>query len=183
MAARNKKNLINLLPQEDFASTTFGRIIIWLLSTFRIIVIITELIVVLAFISRFWFDAKSNDLDDEIKQKQSIISSYSAFEKEFRESQKRINVIKFALDTKRDIANYLVLTSGYMPSQILLTTFSLNDDGLSLRGQSTSEEAIAQFIVNLENDKAFEKVRLYQADASSNSPFISFEIKTEIEKN
>ena len=52
MSARKEE--INLLPQKGFEATTAGRILAWILSTFRIIVIITELLVMVAFLSRFW---------------------------------------------------------------------------------------------------------------------------------
>ena len=68
MAARKKSSRINLLPQEEFAASTLGRILAWILSTFRILVIMTELIVILAFLSRFWLDARTTDLNEEIKQ-------------------------------------------------------------------------------------------------------------------
>lgn len=82
MPARKKKTkAINLLPQEAFAKTTLGRTLTWLLSTFRIIVISVEMVVVVAFLSRFWLDARITDLNDELKQKQAVITSLATFEK------------------------------------------------------------------------------------------------------
>ena len=83
MAAR-KKRQINLLPQEEFAASTLGRVLNWLLTTFRYIVIVTEIVVMTAFLSRFWLDAKSTDLNELIKQKQAVIAASADFEKEFR---------------------------------------------------------------------------------------------------
>jgi len=57
MAAKKEKP-INLLPKDSFAETTLGRVITWFLGTFRIMVIAVELVVVAAFLSRFWLDSK-----------------------------------------------------------------------------------------------------------------------------
>ncbi len=82
MAARKKKRRINLLPQEEFAASILGRVLAWLLSSFRAIVSLTEMTVMIAFLSRFWLDAKSADLNELIRQKQPVIASTSDFEKE-----------------------------------------------------------------------------------------------------
>ena len=73
MAARKKNKEINLLPQEQFAASTTGRVLAWVLSTFRMIVILTEMIVIIAFLSRFWLDIKSNDLTDEVDNQKKIV--------------------------------------------------------------------------------------------------------------
>ncbi len=63
MAARKNQQLINLLPQEEFAVSTLGRILAWLMSTFRYIVIAVEMVVMLAFLSRFWLEWNTHDVD------------------------------------------------------------------------------------------------------------------------
>ena len=79
---------INLLPKEEFAASTWGRILTWLLSTFRIIVIFTEVIVMAVFLSRFWLDAKANDLNELLRKNQAILKTTTEFENEFRDIQK-----------------------------------------------------------------------------------------------
>src|SRR3990167_1085348 len=103
MAAPKEKALINLLPQEEFESSTFGRVLKWLLSSFRIMVIITELVVMTAFLSRFWLDAKTTDLNDSIKQKQAVIESQNNFEKEFRKTQNRLVIFKEVTEAQDNI--------------------------------------------------------------------------------
>ena len=90
---KSKKEEINLLPQKGFASTTAGRILAWILSTFRIIVIVTEIIVMVAFLSRFWLDAQNTDLDEEITQKQALIAASLGFEKRFKQTQSVVPVL------------------------------------------------------------------------------------------
>ena len=89
-----KTSQINLIPAEGLKATTGGRILSWVLSTFRVFVIITELFVIAAFVSRFFLDAKNTDLTDEIRESQAVILSYQDLEKNFKDIHKRIDVYK-----------------------------------------------------------------------------------------
>lgn len=166
MAARKKSPRINLLPQEEFAASTLGRILAWILSTFRILVIMTELIVILAFLSRFWLDARTTDLNEEIKQKQTIVSASSGFEKEFRRAQKRLDIYsEMTLEDKP--ATALVNTvSSYLPAEAFLVSISQIGSEVQIKGKSFTERAIAQFIANLESSNLFQEVSLSQVDTS-----------------
>lgn len=180
MSARKKKNQINLLPQEEFAASTLGRILAWLLSTFRIIVIVTEMIVMIAFLSRFWLDAQSSDLNDLIKQKRAIITSSSDVEKEFRDVQKKLEIFS-ALAKEETTTNYFQQASSLLPSEIFLNSISLVGQEIRLEGASTSERAIAQYIANLESQDAFTKVSISQVDTNNeNRAFLNFALKVSL---
>ena len=100
MTSAQKKSEINLLPQEEFASSTLGRVLTWLLSTFRIIVIATEIIVMAVFLSRFWLDAKANDLNELIRKNQAVLGTTVEFENEFRNIQKKLDTFSKTSGTK-----------------------------------------------------------------------------------
>ena len=89
----DKKSVINLLPQEEFNVSVTGRILRWAMSTFRIIVIVTEMVVMAAFLSRFWLDAQNSDLNNAIKIKAAQITALGSTEKEFRLVQSKVNII------------------------------------------------------------------------------------------
>jgi len=166
MAARKKSSKINLLPQEEFASSTLGRVITWLLSTFRILVIMTELIVIIAFLSRFWLDARTTDLNEEIKQKQAIVSASSSFEQKLRSAQKKLNIYSQMAANGEKITNLINTTSSYLPPDVILVSISQIDKEILVKGQSFTERAIAQFIANLESSKIFSGVSLSQVDTN-----------------
>ena len=60
---------INLLGSQDLEHTPWGRIVAWATTYGRYIMITTEIIVLLAFISRFSLDRKNTDLTEEVTQK------------------------------------------------------------------------------------------------------------------
>jgi len=176
MAARKEK-VINLLPQNEFEASTLGRILRWALSTFRYIVIITELIVMGAFLSRFWLDAQNSDLNESIKQKVGIISGYQDIEKEFNLAQKKLKI--FSEISKQPPKSEVVKTiSSLLPSDVSLSSLSLGVDSAQISAISASERGIAQFITNLEAQKQFGGVELSQlASDKENQSYIIFTIK------
>lgn len=89
MSAR--QNQINLLPKSEFELSYWGRFLKWALSTGRYIIILTEIVVIGAFLSRFKFDQELADLTDAVRTKQEILRRTANTELHFRTVQKRMN--------------------------------------------------------------------------------------------
>lgn len=149
MPAKKIKQDINLLPEVDFEYSTKGRIITWLLGSFRIIVIITELIVVSAFFLRFGLDSRTSDLSDEIEEKQALIASYSVTESRIKNYQAKADIYgKHSLPSK-SFALFLNDIKRSVSPTIILTELNLYSDRISLSGKSSDEVSIQKLISNL----------------------------------
>ncbi|KKU12260.1 MAG: Type IV pilus biogenesis protein PilN [Candidatus Woesebacteria bacterium GW2011_GWA1_45_8] len=170
MAARKKSAQINLLPQEQFAASTTGRVLTWALSTFRIIVIATELVVILAFLSRFFLDAQNADLSDEIEQKQATIAAAADFEKTFRATQKRLTVFSELTSEKTQATDSLSKVSQSLPPDVFLDSITLGGGSLIIAGFSPSERSIQEFVVNLESRLIPKAVTLQEIETSFEDP-------------
>ncbi len=162
------KKLINLLPQEEFEASTLGRILRWAMTTFRIIVIVTEMIVMAAFLSRFWLDSQNSDLTDEIKIQTAQIAVQSDFETEFTNFQKQLTVFK-EIDKSTKYSGVLLKITTSVPSEITLESISVQDNSAQIKGTALSEVGIAQYSSNLKADKFFKKVSLGQINSSQNN--------------
>ena len=90
--------LINLIGQEDLSHTPQGRIVQWAMTYGRYIMILTEIVVLGAFISRFTLDRKLTDLKEEIAQKQAIIEANAELETQIRTAQTQIDQVKKLID-------------------------------------------------------------------------------------
>ena len=88
---------INLLPVDPFEQGFWGRFLKWGLSVGRYIVIATELVVILAFLSRFKLDRDLSDLNETIAEKQAVLAAYSTLEADYRELAGRLDLIKPSL--------------------------------------------------------------------------------------
>ena len=164
--AQKQSTGINLLPQEEFAASTLGRILAWLLSTFRIIVIFTEVIVMGVFLSRFWLDAKANDLNEIIRKDQTILSTTTDFENEFRDIQKKLETYSKVSSMAKKTSLYVSKISGNLPPDVFISSFQITEDSIQIKGNSVSESSIAQFVINLKNDKDFSSVALIGTNTS-----------------
>lgn len=179
----NKKiHLINLLPQEEFEQSPVGRILHWAVTTFRTIVIVTELVVIVAFLSRFWLDAKNADLNDIVRQDQAIIASYEEFEADFRQVQQSIKTFS-ALTNEATLSSLLTKAINLLPEDVKLVSIAEVTDSLQIKAASASERSIVQYITNLLNDPTFKTVSVTNAVASSeNQSIIVFTLETKLSK-
>lgn len=175
MAARNKQ--INLLPQQEFDASIAGRVLKWAMSTFRIIVVVTEMVVMGAFLSRFWLDAQISDLNDQIGTLSSQISLQSDFEKNFRNLQDRIAAFN---DYAKQSGSGVTLTkvTSKVPQNVTLQSISLQNGTIQIKGTATSEIDVTQFISNLKADTTFKDVSLGQVSSSEgNQSTLLFNLK------
>jgi Tfp pilus assembly protein PilN len=180
MAAK-KEPRINLLPKEEFEVSVVGRIIKWALSTFRIIVIVTEMVVMAAFLSRFWLDARNSDLNETLKERQAVLAASSDFEKDFRKVQKRLAIASSLFSISKP-SKILIVISSYLPADVFISSFAVVEDSIQIKGYSSTEINIAQFIANLESNKNFKQVTLTQIDSSKESTSLIFTLKIELAK-
>lgn len=173
---RKKEPKINLLSREEFLTSTAGRILAWILSSFRIIVIVTEILVVLAFLSRFWLDAQNTDLNELIKQKRAVLAASLSFEKEFRDIQARLEVFSEFTEDEGVIASSLDTINTSIPPDIFLESIFFTDNGVVVQGASTSEISIQQFVVNLNSRKTFGKITLEDIKSKKEEQLLLFRI-------
>src|SRR3990170_4903897 len=85
-----KKAGINLLNSKQ--SSFFERFINWTLTIGRIVIIVTELIALSAFLYRFSLDQQLIDLHSKIKQEQAIVEYLKESEATYRNLQDRLTV-------------------------------------------------------------------------------------------
>lgn len=172
-----KSKGINLLPQEEFDASMMGRLLKWATGTFRIIVIVTEMIVMGAFLSRFWLDAQNSDISESIDIKKGQIEAQADFEKKFRAVQKELSIFK-KLEPTVTYTNRFSQIASKVPQDVLLDGISVNDGSAEVKGASTSEVSVAQLISNLKSEKTFKNVTLESVGTSNNDPnAIAFSIK------
>ncbi len=177
MAARDKKEpKINLLPQEEFAQSTLGRILKWLLTSFRLIVIATEMVVMIAFLSRFWLDAQISDLTDAIAQKTSVIVSYAQTEKSMLEAQKQLSIFSALAYDKSKYLPLLQTITTQLPQDVQVTSLTIDSNQLQLRATTSSETSASTFMLNLKNTGLFDKTIITQVSIDQTTNLISFQV-------
>jgi len=130
----------------------------------RFIIVFTELIVIGAFLSRFWLDRKNSDLSEELRQYRAILESSVEFEEDFRSLQTRIKQASAMINKQPELVWPLEIVASRVSEGIQLVSFSLTGEKeapvASLSILVYSETSLADFIANLVTDKRVESVRV-----------------------
>lgn len=158
MAARKKQ--IELLPREGWGNSLLGRSLRWVLNVGRYIVIVTELIVILAFISRFKLDRDLTDLHEQIIQKQAVIEANREFEESFRFLQKRLETVGKIEQQQLAATGALDTLLPLIPLDISLSKIGIQDDRVNFTATGLSPQGLASLIRNLKNSPYFDKLTL-----------------------
>jgi Tfp pilus assembly protein PilN len=145
---------INLLGESDLEHTPVGRIVSWAVTYGRYIMIGTEIVVLLAFISRFSLDRKLTDLKEEVTQKQEIIEANAAFENDVRVLQNKLASIKTVSAMPFNPLDTLTLFQALLPSGVYLQSFDISKNVITVNATAGSTYAFSQFISNLQATKS-----------------------------
>lgn len=155
-----KRREINLLAKRGFEYSLLGKVLSWALSAGRVIVIITELVVIAAFLSRFWLDRTLTDLNEQNAALKNQVEAFSSFETEFRQAQERLTLYKNLTGSQTKYSETVKEFASLLPVEIALTGISLSPEGVEIKGKSLSESGLAGFINSLGKAKTIKDVKL-----------------------
>jgi len=145
----------SLLPESENPRSFGARFFKWITTTGRVAIILTELIVISVFISRFWLDRKNSDLSEISRQKQAILESAVPFETEFIGLQKRLSYIKNFYSSQPEYNKQISSLISSTPTDLFYEKISVSaDDETKTTTIDTSliaykEESIVSFVTNL----------------------------------
>jgi len=168
---KSKKTLnINLLLEDEFGKTSFGKFIKWALSTGRYIVVFTELIVILAFLSRFKLDRDLTDLHELIEQKNAIVASAYELEKEIRSFQDGLLKINEVSQKQTSYSSFITSFAEIIPDEVTIESFSLEKNRLSLSCTSLTPQGIGLFIYQLKQSPKFSSISIENINRKISEP-------------
>jgi len=148
------KKEISLLPDEANVNTTGARVIRWISTVGRYVIVFTELIVIGAFLSRFWLDRKNSDLSDVIRQQKAILGSTQQFEDDYNLLQKKLNSIRTYYTQQPEFQTKISTLVESTPPDITYESLNLttgDDKNLAANLSLTAfqESSIINFMTNL----------------------------------
>lgn len=139
----------------------------WALTAGRLIVIITEVVAVSAFIYRFSLDERIVDLHSAIKQKQALVSLLKRDEDKYRNLQERI-ALASTISEKSAKTNKIVLgIISLVPPGVRINDFIFNKDRINISVNLSSVSALTDFIESL---KDHPNIKSLSIDTIENKP-------------
>ncbi|MBI5018988.1 PilN domain-containing protein [Candidatus Gottesmanbacteria bacterium] len=155
-----KQIKINLLGSQDLEHTPWGRLISWATTYGRYIMITTEIVVLLAFISRFSLDRKNTDLTEELSQKQAILQANIGFEKEIKSLQANLATTKQLMAEQGRAVTIINTMETMLPPDVYLTSFEITKNKINIAATAGTTGGFAQFLSNIQSTKLIRNVVL-----------------------
>jgi Tfp pilus assembly protein PilN len=175
-----KSAQINLLSKGDFSSTPLGQALRWVLGAGRWIITITQLIVISAFLSRFYLDRQISDLNDIITQKQAIARSFTVFEQQFLQTQSRLQLAGQILSAQLPYDRILEQINTNLPSDTQIRNVKIDSNHLTLTLASLLDSSIDTTTANLSAVDLFSDVKLSKISLETRDVYIEYEIQATV---
>jgi Tfp pilus assembly protein PilN len=172
---------LNLYPEDPFYDSLIGKTLKWSVTIGRHIVIFTEVVVIVSFLSRFVLDRQLSDLNRDILAKQSIVESYGTLETDFRELQQKAKDIQSILDKQGKYTVLEKLSDLTPPGEVRYEQVSLANDRLGLEGVALSNRSLSQLVDGLRGSSTFQNVSINNVQSGENNdPSIYFTLSMQI---
>lgn len=175
---------LDLLKPQSQPQQIAVRLIGWLLSSGRFLVIIVEIVVLAAFLMRFKLDDDISSTRQQIKDQIPFIENSIEQEKLIRQTQFQLTTIKDKQDSA-DFALILKKLSDQMPSGVILKNLDMaNTPGqtdLKMTATAADNVQLASFIAALKSSGSFSSVNL--GDVSLEGGIINFSVSASITSN
>lgn len=179
MAAQKKT--INFLLEDKLEKSPLGQFLKWALTTGRYIVVFTELIVIIVFLSRFKLDKDLANLHEEIAQKQTIITASAELENEVRFLQNRLAAINKAQKQSLETSLILKELGEIIPLDVFFSELEIQKSSISLTGMSLSNTGIATFLSGLKSSDRFEQLDLKSISSrGEKDPTLKFQVSARL---
>lgn len=151
---------INLLTRDELSNTPVGRLLAWAVTYGRYIMVLTELVVLITFVSRFSLDRKLTDLNEEIAQKQSILEVNSQLEVDIRTLQGQLAQIKTITQIQNKPVDTLYFLQSILPSDVSLTSVNLQKDKLIVSAIAGTTNGFSTFLNSLTANKKIGNIQV-----------------------
>lgn len=171
---------INLLAGSEFEESPVGKFFKWALDIGRYIVIFTELIVIISFISRFKLDGDLNKLNKDISEKQAAIISFGDLEKKVKFLQNRLEIVKSKKEAGFEVVKVLDECSGIIPMDVVLSDLSIKESSILLEGVALSHQGLAAFIEGFKTSDLFDEIDFRKVSSKGEGLEIEFKLTAKL---
>lgn len=154
----------NLLKPQSNPEKLPVRLLRWLLSTGRYLLIFVEALVLIAFIARFKLDADLAAKKEAIEEQIPYIESLKPYEILIRQTQLKLSTIGNIKKNTLDWAIILKKIADQTPTNTTLISINMTKDidniTIRMTGSTQINSDLANFIAGLKEDNAFSNINL-----------------------
>jgi Tfp pilus assembly protein PilN len=155
-------NSINLLPGQRLESTTGGKVVKWLLSTFRMIVILVQVVVILGFATRVFVDARLSTLNRSIEERYALVKSYQNIEQVFKNKKLKLETFQQLQNDSNSYLSILQSVSREMPTNVQLVSIEKTGEVLKIKALTNQEATMYTFATRLSSVPDIQNVQVVE---------------------
>lgn len=139
---------------------------------------LTELVVIIAFLSRFWFDRSLENLREVRIQKEAIVDSYDDVLDAFLRVQSQVSSIRRILRVQSTISNAFATIQSRTPQGVSFDEITASSQSATFKGFASSSTTLSTFLSNLQTTPQFDTVSVKSLQLSKDrSPGFDFEVQ------
>lgn len=146
------------------------RFVNWALSAGRVVVILTEIIALGAFLYRFSLDRQLIDVQSKIKQEQSVVNYLKDNEQIYRNLQNRLALSVTFSKLGKERITVLNDVVGFAPPNLSFNNITVQEDRVRIDVNASQVSALSDFTKSLRN---YPKVSTIIIDKIENRPSAS----------
>ena len=166
MSARAR--LINLLPPSEFEGSFWGRFLKWASTAGRKVVIVTEMVVILAFLSRFKLDEDIRRINEEITGKRNLLEASMPFEDRFKSMKNQITAAKIIEKQQLNASVALEEVAKQVPFEVRLDNVQISKNRINVTGLSIDEKALGEMLSRMDKNANWKSIDLVSLDSKIN---------------
>lgn len=171
-----KNDSININLAKNRGAPLVDRVINFALSIGRILIILTELIALSAFLYRFTLDRTLVNLHDRIVQKQAIVKLLHDNEVAFRNLQDRLSLSSAIIQQSSQFPKYLTDIIGFAPFDMQISSIAVASDGIRIQATVQSVDSLTNFVNKLKTYPPISTVSLDRIDNKTETATITVSI-------
>ena len=182
---KNKNQIrlnIDLLRPQSEPQKIPVRLLHWVLSAGRYLIVIVEILVLSAFVSRFKLDNDIVETKDEIASKAPFVESLKPDEILIKKLKFQLASIRDIRSKQKDFGDSLNKIAAQTPSGVILSNVTFNGTSgtlnLKITGVAQNNDQLATLIYGLRSDPTFQGVNL--ASISLEEGLINFTIDCQL---
>lgn len=173
---------VNLVPKDPFLETAIGRLLKWTVNVGRYIVIFTQLVVIVSFLTRFFLDRQVTDLNVTINQQKNAIEAYHDLEENFLFVQAQIADVK-QLQQESNLIEIFPILNETIPNNVILDELTIKQNEVLFTGIALSQEALNVLVNNVKLSPYFTDIAMDKIESrGENLPGLTFDMRAKVVK-
>jgi len=159
----------NLLKAQMEPVTVWTKLYDWIVGTARIVVIVVEIIVVVAFGIRLIIDIQGKMLDEQIENKENTLSYYVEAERRYKVIQDKTSAFKMSWVNSTLHNETFFALNEILPETPSDISMSISEEAISVSGEATVAE-IGDLETDFKESDVFKDTELANIISEGDSP-------------